>query len=319
MPTRIQAYNVAGHVFSLEMDAECGVWKQLENYAPFRSSVAAAAPRGEKREETGYGESVKNGEGQVRIFALKVVKRLDLAEVRPLYRGEPAPGATRIEVGTTDAGDLLFELAASASAPVAGRLRTNGSFTQGELLVEDPVYSEFCINNAMMLLYAFRTATLGTLEMHASVIVCEGRGYLFLGTSGTGKSTHSSLWLRHIPGTHLLNDDNPVVHVQGGIPRVYGTPWSGKTPCYRNEDFPVGAFILIRQAPRNVIRKLTVPEAVAVLSASCSGLKSIRSIGDGLFAAIASVIGTVPCYLLECLPDAEAAELCFQTVTGHGK
>ena len=76
--------------------------------------------------------------------------------------------------------------------------------------------AEFAVNNAMMLLYTFCTTPSDTLMVHASVIASEGKGYMFLGRSGTGKSTHSSLWLKYIEGTELLNDDNPVVRVVDG-------------------------------------------------------------------------------------------------------
>ena len=307
MPLKIQSYTVAGHVFSLEMDAGSALWGLLRNYVPFRVETAAPAafsikvgPCPNPATENIGPETAQTGE-------------------QSLFRDDPAPGAPRIDIFKTAGGGFRFELTPSGRDPVAGNLLTAGDFSEGHLLIEDPACSEFCLNNALMLQYAFRTATEATLEMHASVTVCDGKGYLFLGTSGTGKSTHSALWLRHIPGTHLLNDDNPVVRVRDGVACVYGTPWSGKTPCYRNEDYPVGAIVRIRQAPRNAIRRLTVPEAVAVLSASCSGLKSIRSVGDGLFATIAAVVGGVPCYLLDCLPDREAAELCHRTVTEDGK
>lgn len=337
MPPKIQSYTVAGHVFSLEMDAGSALWGLLRNYVPFRVETAAPAafsikvgPSPNPATENIGPETAQTGEQppnreQRPSREQQPSREQPLYREQPpnreqqLYRDDPAPGAPRIDIFKTAGGGYRFELTPSGRDPVAGMLLTAGGFSEGHLLIEDPACSEFCLNNALMLQYAFRTATEATLEMHASVTVCDGKGYLFLGTSGTGKSTHSALWLRHIPGTHLLNDDNPVVRVRDGIARVYGTPWSGKTPCYRNEDYPVGAVVQIRQAPRNAIRRLTVPEAVAVLSASCSGLKSIRSVGDGLFATIAAVVGGVPCYLLDCLPDREAAELCHRTVTEDGK
>lgn len=69
--------------------------------------------------------------------------------------------------------------------------------------------------------------------MHASVVATEtGKGYLFLGKSGTGKSTHTGLWLQQFSDCHLLNDDNPIVHVDslGKQATVFGSPWSGKNP-----------------------------------------------------------------------------------------
>ena len=64
------------------------------------------------------------------------------------------------------------------------------------------------LNSVIMLCYAFATAPLDTCLIHASLVRNEGRGYAFTAKSGTGKSTHSGLWLRHIPGTQLVNDDN---------------------------------------------------------------------------------------------------------------
>ena len=82
--------------------------------------------------------------------------------------------------------------------------------------------AEFAISNAMMLLYTFNTTPLDTLMVHASVVAYQGGAYMFLGRSGTGKSTHSSLWLNNIEGTHLLNDDNPVIRVEGETVTIYG-------------------------------------------------------------------------------------------------
>lgn len=69
-----------------------------------------------------------------------------------------------------------------------------------------------------------------SIAIHSSVIVHSGRAVLFLGESGTGKSTHTRLWREHIPGAQLLNDDSPIVRVVEGVPTVFGSPWSGKHP-----------------------------------------------------------------------------------------
>ena len=59
-----------------------------------------------------------------------------------------------------------------------------------------------------------------SIAIHSSVIVHSGRAVLFLGESGTGKSTHTRLWREHIPGAQLLNDDSPIVRVVEGVPTV---------------------------------------------------------------------------------------------------
>ena len=167
----------------------------------------------------------------------------------------------------------------------------------------------------MMLMFAFSTACLDTLLMHASVTMKDGKGYLFLGKSGTGKSTHSQLWINNIGGCSLLNDDNPALRVVDGVTRVYGTPWSGKTPCYRNLDVPVGAIVDLHQAKKNAIRRQSMVEAYASIYVSFSGYRFIKSMANGFHATNEKIVSSVPCYSLDCLPNAEAAWLCYKTVS----
>jgi hypothetical protein len=169
------------------------------------------------------------------------------------------------------------------------------------------------IDNALMLLFAMATARLGTALFHAAVVSHEGQGYMFLGKSGTGKSTHAQLWLEHIEGTELVNDDNPVV--RDGV--VYGSPWSGKTPCYRNVSYPLGGIVLLSQAPYNQIRRLGGIEAYTALVASISGQRWNSRIADGLHQTENALVTNVPVWHLECLPDEEAARLCRKTVNSE--
>lgn len=292
MPIKEQSYKVADHVFSIRMGKDDAQWSALDNYSPF----------------------LYNG-GEESVFTLELVQDLSIEGKKALYISNPESLERRVDLYQIDGG-YLFEMAPLGNVPVCGWLKTSFDFSSAFLKVEKA--KKYCVNNALMLLYAFRTAGMSTLEMHASVTVKDGKGFLFLGQSGTGKSTHSSLWLKNIPGTHLLNDDNPVVRVVDGKARVYGSPWSGKTPCYRNEDYPIGAFVRINRAPYNAIHRQNVTESFASISSSSSGLRAIRSIGDGLFSTISSLIQSIPCYVLDCLPDDEAAFVCSNEVLKNG-
>ena len=292
MQMQERSYRVAGHVFTLRMDEGERLWTALENYTPFACDG-----------------------GDDAVFTLELVSGFEVEGKKELYVSTPEDCEQRIDIYTTDDG-YLFEMAPFGNVPVCGWLKVKKDFSEGSIMARKD--KRFCVNNALMLMFAFRTATMGTMEMHASVTVKDGKGFLFLGKSGTGKSTHSRLWLKNIPGTHLLNDDNPIVRVEGGKARVYGSPWSGKTPCYRNEDYPAGGFIRINRAPYDAIHRMSLPEAFASLSSSTSGLRAIRSIGDGLFATISAVAQTVPCYVLDCLPDDEAALVCANEVLKNG-
>lgn len=172
----------------------------------------------------------------------------------------------------------------------------------------------FALSNALMLLYAIKTMEHDTLMVHASVISYDGGGYMFLGKSGTGKSTHSRMWLQNIEGCTLLNDDNPVIRIVDGNVCVYGTPWSGKTPCYKNQHVPLKAVVRLSQAPCNKVERLTPLKAYASLMPSCSCMRWDRQATDRLHAAVEKVIMNTGCWHLECLPDADAAHVCCSAV-----
>ena len=176
-------------------------------------------------------------------------------------------------------------------------------------------YPQFGVNNALMVMYALATANKRTALFHSSVVSYQGRGYMFLGHSGTGKSTHSSLWLKYIEGTELVNDDNPVVRVlENNEVRVYGSPWSGKTPCYRNVSYPVGAIVKLSQAPFNKIERLKGIKAYAAVMPSISGKRWDQLLAEGLHETENLIAQHARVWHLDCLPDEAAAQLCCKTV-----
>ena len=195
-------------------------------------------------------------------------------------------------------------------------LEVTADFTQAKVCLNGNYnMRNFGLNNALMMVYAFSGSQHNTLLMHASVVRKDGYGYLCLGVSGTGKSTHTGLWLKHIPGTDLMNDDNPVVRCcPDGVVRVYGSPWSGKTPCYRNVEAPIGAFLQLKQAPYNKIRRQSVVESFASLLPSCSVMKWDKSNYMGTCDAVSAIMQTTPTFLLECLPDEAACQLSYKTI-----
>lgn len=176
------------------------------------------------------------------------------------------------------------------------------------------VMRSFGLNDALMLIYAFAGSFHETMLIHASTIRLGDWGYPFIAKSGTGKSTHSSLWLKHIEGCDLMNDDNPVVRIIDGTPFIYGSPWSGKTPCYRNIKARLGAVTRIDRAPQNSIEQLAPVQAFASLLPACSSMKWDTIIYNNLCDAITRIIETTPIYTLHCLPDEEAAHVCHNKI-----
>ena len=207
-------------------------------------------------------------------------------------------------------------------------LIANDEFTHCSCALNgDWTMRSFGLNNALMMIFAFAGAYHQTMLIHASATMLviqnselripnseEFIGFPFIAASGTGKSTHTSLWLRHIEGTQLLNDDNPIIRIIDGQPYLYGSPWSGKTPCYRNRRTRLGAVTRIERAPQNSIERLSPIEAFASLLPACSSMKWDEGTYRRLCDAITRIIETTPIYTLHCLPDEEAARLSYSTL-----
>lgn len=168
-----------------------------------------------------------------------------------------------------------------------------------------------------MLRIMFAQAAIGrrAFLLHASVIVARGRAVLFMGRSGTGKSTHSALWRTVFPDATLLNDDNPVVRVlPDGTVEAHGSPWSGKTPCYRRLSAPVAAFVRLRQAERNVFSTLEDVDAFVAIIPGVSAIVSNKTLYDTVCTTVVHAAAAVTVGSLRCRPDAEAARLCRRNV-----
>ena len=221
-----------------------------------------------------------------------------------VYRDADGGYAFEISLPDCDGGALSCCLIANADFTQCRAILMEGSLRQ----------QQFGLNNALMMAYAFSAAEKDTLLVHASVIRNNGYGYLFTAPSGTGKSTHTHLWYQYIPGSDLMNDDNPVVRIVEGESRIYGSPWSGKTPCYRNIWAPVGAITRIEQQPENTIRRMAPVEAFATLLPAVSSMKWDRRVYNGICQCISRLLKTTPIYLLGCRPDEEAAHVSHDAI-----
>ncbi len=196
-------------------------------------------------------------------------------------------------------------------------------FLQGDAMMRnltiatrgDKEMVSFALNNALMLMYTYCTASQETLLMHSSVVENNSKGYMFLGESGRGKSTHSDLWVKHIDGSTLINDDNPVVRISAdGTPTVYGSPWSGKRPVYKKVSYPINGITAIEQSKHNKMRRESIPSAFGIMLSSCSTMKFDKRIHVFICGTIAKILEKLPVYTLSCRPDEEAAKVSSSTL-----
>lgn len=191
----------------------------------------------------------------------------------------------------------------------------------GSKLVEasscsDPTMLRF----ALWMAYGLLVHKSYRIAVHSSVIVYktasgEEKAVMFLGESGTGKSTHTRLWRETIPDCYLLNDDSPVICCDGSRALVYGSPWSGKTPCYKQHCCEISAIVRLSQAPANKIKALSRLASLGAILPSCPPAFAYDpQIQNSILDTLSNLLRTVPVYHLECLPDSDAALTVFNTL-----
>lgn len=259
---------------------------------------------------------LKSGAEQV-LFTLKVGEDLLSA----------TPTETATQIGSFDTGNAIVEVwkkndegylfyINEPNNELACVLETDAYFTKNTAsLLGNEQRQNFGLNNALMTIFAFAAMPHGVVLVHASVPMLGDKAFVFLGKSGTGKSTHSRLYLENIDGMELLNDDNPAIRVlPTGEVRVYGTPWSGKTPCYRNLSAQLAGVLRLEQASKNEIRSLSSLEAFTSLFSSCSKMIWDKRIYGQLWDNVTKIVEKVPSFYFKNLPLSESALLSYSTM-----
>ncbi|MBE7041318.1 MAG: hypothetical protein E7400_05055 [Ruminococcaceae bacterium] len=152
----------------------------------------------------------------------------------------------------------------------------------------------------------------GTI-IHASSLASDGKGLLFSAPSGTGKSTHTRLWTKYVPGTKIVNDDMPIVRMQGNTPYLYGAPWSGKNTIHENVAVPLSAIIFIERSTNCELIPMDKMDAVWEL------IKAIRkpvvpALAEKNLDVVSRIVENTPFYRLRCDMSEEAVKTSMQAL-----
>ncbi|MEQ1352634.1 MAG: hypothetical protein ABLT11_01370 [Candidatus Acidiferrum sp.] len=187
------------------------------------------------------------------------------------------------------------------------------NFTTGHLQLsrlffpqDRPVYPlEYPLDEVLMI---HRLACGQGLEVHAVGIVDEqGRGHLFLGHSGAGKSTTARLWLTQ-PNIRILSDDRIILRRRHGLIRMYGTPWHGDAGISSPHSAPVTNIYFLEQYRHNQILGMVPGFAVAEIFARSFVPRHCAQGLEFALSFIESVVREIPCNLFRFVPQQSAVE-----------
>ena len=157
------------------------------------------------------------------------------------------------------------------------------------------------------------------LMLHSSVVVVDGKAYLFSADSGTGTSTHTQLWLKLFGDrAYILTDDKPALRLEDGVWYAYGTPWSGKNDISVTARIPIAGIAMLERDAENSIERFGGVEAIRLIMAQLHIPKQMDC-RIKLMELLDQLITMVPIWRLKCNMDLSAAQLSYNVMSGAEK
>jgi hypothetical protein len=151
--------------------------------------------------------------------------------------------------------------------------------------------------------------------IHAcGLIDVEGRGHLFVGRSGAGKTTMARLWQGQ-PGTTILSDDRIILRKLDGRIWMYGTPWHGEGGMASPNKVLLTRVYFLEKGDRNELLPKKNVEAALGLSACSFPPFYSREALDFTLDFAGEVAKKIPCYQLRVVPDEKVVEFISNQIS----
>lgn len=152
----------------------------------------------------------------------------------------------------------------------------------------------------LRVIYALLAFQRGGLLFHAAGIVRNGRGYLFFGHSGSGKTTVARLSADDV----VLNDDLVLLMPAEDGWRAYATPfWNPSQVQPTRQNAPLAAMFRLIQSKEVSVETLRPSQAVAEIISNVPIIPDDPQRTPGLLVRSRELLRTVPAYRLYFLPD----------------
>lgn len=179
-------------------------------------------------------------------------------------------------------------------------------------LYKDPFSRGYCESVCLYRAIAEQLPFLDRFVFHGAAVEAFNKSYIFTAPSGTGKTTHVSLLLKHFgDNVSVINGDKPIIMVRGGETIVYSAPWAGKEGWKSNASARLGGVVLLRRGTVNSIKRIApeeyFEELVCQAYVPCDGRAMLKTLD-----MLDELSRSVPFYLLECDMSLEAAKTSFE-------
>jgi hypothetical protein len=248
-----------------------------------------------------------------------------------------------------DDGAWVFDFFSSLCGSVPYKsAHMNDDFSEGEIVLHAPFFDSRAPADVLQfplgeLLVMNRLSRMGGVEFHAcGVADRRGRGVLFAGQSGDGKTTTARLW-SGLEGATILSDDRIIVRRDLTSPRLgslatplqfgegpgagpepedrgasafrmYGTPWHGEGQFAAKLDAPIAAVFVLEHGAKNEVIPISGADAMTALFSRAFPPFYDRGAVESVLATIEDLVHSVPCFRFPFVPDVTATEVAESAI-----
>lgn len=158
-----------------------------------------------------------------------------------------------------------------------------------------------------------RLAHLRGAVVHSSCVVANGRAMLFVGPSGTGKTTMARIWAR--TGATILNDENNIIRIDRARVLAGASPWHGMANTVSAGSFPLAGIFHLAKEPANRLAELSTEESVTRLFTTTVVPVFLPDGPSLVMDAWGEIPDRVPSYELGFVPDEQVVPFCLAAVS----
>lgn len=194
------------------------------------------------------------------------------------------------------------------SGPAGKTVPGSLSAPAGRIITADPM--DYPLDG--LILY-YLTVIHGDIMIHASGIHFQGKGFIFSGISGKGKTTMAELWDSH--GARVIHDDRLIIRRTRNFYSMFNTP------VYRNDEAresPLDAIFIIEHGTENEALPLKGVKAITSLLSNCIQHNWGKSIIRQSLDAAIRICTDLPVYQLRFRPDHSVTDYLLRHSKKYG-
>lgn len=152
-----------------------------------------------------------------------------------------------------------------------------------------------------------------SMVLHCAYVHYNGKAILFSAPSETGKTTQANLWEKH-RGADTVNGDRALLSCMNGVWTAQGWPVCGSSEICHLRALPIHAIVMLRQAPKNTVRRLHPAQAFTQLYSQITANRWNQAAHLRTIGLIEQLVGQVPVFELGCTISEQAVECLEQAL-----